>query len=63
MLYGNVPVKAYYLKDLANEEKYYKDYEYKKSVSSTAIDLLKRMLTKNPKLRLTAQEVLKHNWL
>jgi hypothetical protein len=49
MLYGNVPVKAYQLKDLTDQSKYYKNYEFEKTVSPLAIDLMKRMLNKNPK--------------
>ena len=37
--------------------------EYKDFVSADAIDLMKKMIEKNVKLRLTANEVLAHPWL
>lgn len=40
------------------------DIEYKKDiVSDKAIELMKMMLQKSPKLRATAEEVLDHEWL
>jgi len=48
MLYGNVPVKAYHVKDLTDQKKFYQNYEFEKTVSPLAIDLMKRMLNTNP---------------
>ena len=37
--------------------------ELKVKVSSTAIDLLKKMLEKNPEKRITARDCLRHKWI
>ena len=64
MLYGNVPFKANQIGDLNMVEQLNQDIEYKKDiVSEKAIDLMKKMLQKSPKLRATAEDVLDHEWL
>ena len=64
MLYGNVPFKANQIGDLNMVEQLNSDIEYKKDiVSEKAIDLMKKMLQKSPKLRATAEDVLDHEWL
>mmetsp|Transcript_21543 Transcript_21543/g.54291 ORF Transcript_21543/g.54291 Transcript_21543/m.54291 type:complete len:358 (-) Transcript_21543:83-1156(-) len=39
------------------------DYEEWEDISDDAKNLIKKLLVKNPKKRLTAEEVLKHSWL
>ena len=63
MLYGNVPFKANQIGDLNTVEQLNQDIEYKDTVSKEAIEVMKMMLQKVPKLRATAQEVLLHPWL
>jgi serine/threonine protein kinase len=48
--------------DLNSSEAGNQEIEYKDSVSTEAIDLMKKMLEKKPKIRATAYEVLQHSW-
>ena len=48
--------------DLNSLEEGNQEIEYKDTASPEAIDLMKKMLEKKPKLRATAYEVLQHSW-
>lgn len=61
MLYGNVPFKPNQMSDL-NQMIMETKIEYKDTVSEESRDLMMRMLQKNPTKRLTAEEVLDHQW-
>ena len=61
MLYGNVPFKPNQMSDL-NQMIMETQIEYKDTVSEESRDLMMRMLQKNPSKRLTAEEVLDHQW-
>lgn len=63
MLYGNVPFKANQIGDLNAVEQLNQEIEYKDTVSAEAIELMKLMLQKAPRLRATAHDVLVHEWL
>ena len=63
MLYGNVPFKAHQIGDMNTNEGHDQEIEYKDTVSKEAVDLMKHMLTRSPKHRATAMEVLSHKWL
>ena len=45
------------------EKELYVDYKDWESVSSNAKDFLRKVLTKDPKERLTCEEALSHPWL
>ena len=62
MLYGNVPIKANQMADLNSSDAGNQELEYKDTASPEAIDLMKKMLEKKPRLRATAYEVLQHSW-
>lgn len=63
MLYGNVPFKANQIGDMNSNEGHDQEIEFKDTASPEAIELMKHMLTKSPKHRATAIEVLSHKWL
>lgn len=62
MLYGNVPFKGADMKDL-HKQIIDANYELKDEISAEARDLIKGLLTRNPKKRLTVDQALKHPWL
>lgn len=62
LLYGNVPFKGANMKEL-HKQIIEADYQLKDEVSQEARDLIKGLLTRNPKQRLTVDKVLKHPWL
>jgi serine/threonine-protein kinase HSL1 (negative regulator of Swe1 kinase) len=59
MLYGNVPFKASNLSDLSREM-YENELEFKEPASESVRDLLTKILTIDPKKRLTAFQALQH---
>jgi 5'-AMP-activated protein kinase catalytic alpha subunit len=62
MLYGNVPFKGANMKEL-HEQILNADYTLKDEISKEAQSLIKGLLCRNPKNRLTVKEALKHEWL
>lgn len=62
MLYGNVPFKGADMKDL-HKQIIEANYELKDDISLEARELIKGLLTRNPKKRLTVDQALKHPWL
>ena len=62
MLYGAVPFKATNMTDLYKQVLRCSPV-YKDTVSSSGISLLKAILTRNPKERLTCDQILKHPWM
>ena len=62
MVYGNVPFKITELSQLTRPVIEHA-IEYKNTVSSSCIDLLKKVLMLDPKQRLKPLQILKHPWL
>jgi serine/threonine protein kinase len=62
MVYGNVPFKITELSQLTRPM-LEQAIEYKNTVSSSCIDLMKKVLMLDPKQRLKPLQILKHPWL
>jgi len=62
MLVGTVPFKATNMKDLHNLINK-GDFAFPHPVSEEAEDLIHKMLTKDPKLRISLPEILNHPWM
>lgn len=56
-------IKEYTLQQQIRQAKYTFPKEYWKDVSSDAIDLIKKLLTLNPKKRITTTDALRHPWI
>ena len=62
MLYGAVPFKASNMNELHKQVVKCKP-TYKDEISKPALDLLQGILTKDPKKRLTEEQILQHAWM
>lgn len=62
MLYGAVPFKATNMTDLYRQV-LQSSPTYKTDISDEAISLLKAILTRNPKERLTCDQIINHPWM
>jgi len=62
MVYGHVPFK---IKELSQLTRLMLEQtiEFKTTVSSSCIDLMKKVLTLDPKQRLKPLQILKHPWM
>ena len=62
MLYGAVPFKASNMNELHKQVVKCKP-TYKDEISKSALDLLQGILTKDPRERLTEEQILEHAWM